>query len=208
MRISNYVCGPLGVNTYIVQDEGTGKAVIIDAGEFIDEIKEHIDRIGKENIVAILLTHSHFDHTLGAAELREYTGAPLMIHSLERDWVDDPQYNGVKYFMMASGAVFSRPDEVFHNGDGIEVGDTVLKVMHTPGHSPGSCCFISGDTVFSGDTLFQMSVGRTDLAGGNSLHLRESLSRLTAMEGEYRVYPGHGSPTAMSYERQNNPFME
>ena len=208
MRISNYVCGPLGVNTYIVQDEGTGKAVIIDAAELIDEMKEHIDRIGKENIVAILLTHCHFDHTMGAADLRDYTGAPVMIHNLERDWLDDPQKNSVKYFMMASGAVFPKPDSVFHDGDEIEVGDTVLRVMHTAGHSPGSCCFMAENVIFSGDTLFQCSVGRTDLEGGNSRHLRESLARLMAIDGDRKVYPGHGSPTALSYERQNNPFVE
>ncbi len=208
MRISNYVCGPLGVNTYILQDEGTGKAVIIDAAELIDEIKEHIDRIGKENIVAILLTHCHFDHTTGAADLRNYTGAPVMIHHFEEDWVDNPQYNGVKYFMAARNTVFPKPDKVFRDGDEIEVGDTVLKVMHTAGHSPGSCCFIAEDVIFSGDTLFQCSVGRTDLPGGNSRHLRESLSKLMALEGNYKVYPGHGSPTALSYERQNNPFVE
>jgi len=208
MRISNYVCGPLGVNTYIVQDEGTGKAVIIDAAEFFCELKEHIDRIGKENIAAILLTHCHFDHTMGAAELRDYTGAPVMIHNLEQNWVDDPEYNGVKYFMMASGTRFPKPDKVMHNGDVIEFGDSSLTVMHTPGHSPGSCCFVSGDVIFSGDTLFQVSVGRTDLPGGNSRHLRESLSRLTAMDDDCKVYPGHGSPTTIGYERQNNPFME
>jgi len=208
MRISNYVCGPLGVNTYIVQDEGTGKAVIIDAAEFFCELKEHIDRIGKENIAAILLTHCHFDHTMGAAELRDYTGAPVMIHNLEQNWVDDPEHNGVKYFMMASGTRFPKPDKVMHNGDVIEFGDSSLTVMHTPGHSPGSCCFVSGDVIFSGDTLFQVSVGRTDLPGGNSRHLRESLSRLTTMPDDCKVYPGHGSPTTIGYERQNNPFME
>ncbi len=208
MRISNYVCGPLGVNTYIVQDEGTGKAVIIDAAEFFGELKEHIDRIGKENIAAILLTHCHFDHTMGAAELRDYTGAPVMIHNLEQNWVDDPEYNGVKYFMMASGTRFPKPDKALHSGDVIEFGDSSLTVMHTPGHSPGSCCFVSGDVIFSGDTLFQVSVGRTDLPGGNSRHLRESLSRLTTMPDDCKVYPGHGSPTTIGYERQNNPFME
>jgi len=208
MRISNYVCGPLGVNTYIVQDEGTGKAVIIDAAELIDEMKEHIDRIGKENITAILLTHCHFDHTLGAAALRDYTGAPVMIHSLEGDWVDDPQKNCVKYFMMAAGAVFPKPDKIFHDGDVIEAGDLSLKVMHTAGHSPGSCCFIAENVIFSGDTLFQCSAGRTDLPGGNSRHLRQSLAKLMALDGEYKVYPGHDAPTTLSYERRNNPFVE
>lgn len=207
MRISNYVCGPLGVNTYIVQDEGTGKAVVIDPAAFIDEIREHIDRIGKENITAILLTHCHFDHTMGAAELRDYTGAPVMIHILEGEWTDDPERNGVKYFMMASNAVFPKPDKLLHNGDIIAAGDLELKVMHTAGHSPGSCCFIAENVIFSGDTLFQCGVGRTDLAGGNSRHLRESLERLMALDIDYKVYPGHYAPTSLSFERKNNPYL-
>lgn len=208
MRISIYVCGALGSNCYILQDEGTGKAAIIDAGEFIDEIKEHIDRIGKENIVGILLTHCHFDHTMGAAELRDYTGAPLMIHALEEEWVDDPKRNGVRYFMMAASARFPKPDKAFHDGDIIEVGDLPVKVMHTAGHSPGSCCFIAEDVIFSGDTLFQSSIGRTDLPGGNSAHIRQSLARLAALEGSMKVYPGHGEPTTIEFERENNPYME
>lgn len=207
MRISNYVCGPLMSNCYIVQDEGTGKAVIIDAGECIDELREHIDRIGKDNICAILLTHCHFDHTMGAARLREYTGAPLMIHTSEGDWVDDPARNGVKYFMAAADAVFPKPDRLLSSGDIITAGDLSIEVMHTPGHSPGSCCFIAGDCIFSGDTLFCCGVGRTDLPGGSSAHLMRSLGRLAELEGDMRVYPGHGEPTSLSYERSNNPYM-
>jgi len=207
MRISNYVCGALGSNCFIVQDEGTGKAVIIDAGEFIEEIREHIDRIGKENIVAILLTHCHFDHTMGAAELRDYTGAPLMIHKFEEEWVDDPKRNGVKYFMMAASARFPKPDKTFGDGDVIQVGDLELKVMHTAGHSPGSCCFIAEDTIFSGDTLFLCGVGRTDLPGGNRTHIMHSLGRLSELDGVMKVYPGHGEPTTIAYEIENNPYM-
>ena len=208
MRISNYVCGALGSNCYILQDEGTGRAVIIDAGEFFDEIKEHIDRIGRENITAILLTHCHFDHTMGAAELREYTGAPLMIHALESDWADDPKRNGASLFMMASGARFPKPDKALHDGDTIEVGDLAVKVMHTPGHSPGSCCFAAGDVLFSGDTLFLTGIGRTDLHGGNYTHIKQSLDRLAALDGSIKVYPGHGEPTTIAFERENNPYME
>ncbi len=208
MRISNYVCGALMSNCYILQDEGTGKAVIIDAGEFISEIKEHIDRVGRENIEAILLTHCHFDHTMGAAELREYTGAPLMIHSLEEEWVDSPARNGVKYFMMAAGAKFPKPDKVFHDGDVIEVGDLSVKVMHTAGHSPGSCCFIAENAIFSGDTLFCGGIGRTDLPGGERRHIMQSLARLSALDGDMKVYPGHGEPTTIAFERENNPYME
>jgi len=207
MRISNYVCGPLMSNCFILQDEGTGKTVIIDAGECMTELRKHIDRIGKENIVGILLTHCHFDHTMGAAELRDYTGAPLMIHVQEGEWVDDPGRNGIRYFMDAASTVFPKPDRLLHNDDIIEVGDISLRVMHTPGHSPGSCCFIAENCIFSGDTLFCCGVGRTDLPGGSSAHLMHSLGRLSGIEGDLRVYPGHGEPTSLSYERANNPYM-
>ena len=208
MRISSYVCGALGSNCYIIQDEGTGKAVIVDAGEFIPEIKEHIDRIGKENIVALLLTHCHFDHTMGASELREYTGTPLMIHAHEGDWVDDPKKNGIRYFMGASGVRFPKPDKVFRDGDIIEAGDLAIKVMHTPGHSPGSSCFAVENVLFSGDTLFLTSIGRTDLPGGSHTQISSSLQKLAALDGSIKVYPGHGEPTTIAFEREHNPYME
>ncbi len=207
MRISNYVCGPLMSNCYILQDEGTGKALIIDAGECMDELREHIDRIGRENITAIVLTHCHFDHTMGAAELRDYTGAPLMIHFSEGDWVDDPRHNGVQFFMDAANAVFPKPDRLLHDGDVIDAGDLSVRVIHTPGHSPGSCCLEAEGNLFTGDTLFYGGVGRTDLPGGNSMHLMRSLGKLADIAGDMRVYPGHGQPSSLDFERKNNPYM-
>lgn len=206
MRISTYMCGMVMSNCYIVQDEGTGKAVIIDAGEFFDELKEHIDRIGKQNIEAILLTHCHFDHVLGAAELKEYTGAPLMIHANEEEWVDAPGKNGLDFFFLGGNHRLAKPDRGLSGTDTIQVGDLTVEVMHTPGHSPGSSCFIIEDCIFSGDTLFHESYGRTDLPGGNRRQLLHSMKRLDALNGNCKVYPGHGEPTTIDHERKNNPI--
>lgn len=205
MRISTHGCSIVFTNCYFVQDEGTGKTAIIDPGEFTSEMREQIDRIGASNIEYILLTHCHFDHILGAAELHEYTGAPIAIHVSEEKALCDPNINGMNYFSV-DGVVLPRANVTFEEGDHFEVGDLSFEVLHTPGHSAGSCCFMCEDVMFSGDTLFYDSVGRTDLPTGSYNTLKKSLRRLTELDRDYRVYPGHGNPTKLSFEIENNPY--
>ena len=206
MRISIHQVGPIYVNCYVVSDEGTGETVVIDPGGVSEELLEQLDSIGAERIKYILLTHMHFDHTMGVNRVRDETGAKVLIHKLEEEGLHDPALNGVDAFGFRTG-VLPRADGTFEDGDIIEFGDSKLRVMHTPGHSAGSCCFIGDGVIFSGDTLFNMSAGRTDLATGSVLQLRESLRRLAALKGDYDVYPGHEDKTTLAYERKHNPYI-
>lgn len=207
MRISTFVSGSFSENCYVVQDEGTGKAVVIDPGEYSQELAEQIERIGRENITAILLTHCHFDHILGVAEVRELCGAPVMIHEQDADSLTDPARNGVMFFGLHFASSLVPADKTLREGDAVEAGDLSIKVIHTPGHTPGSCCFAVDGTLFSGDTLFPEACGRTDLPGGSRREMCTSLKRLAALEGDYRVFAGHGEPTTLEWERKHNPYI-
>lgn len=205
MRISTHVVTDFFTNCYIVQDEGTGRTAIIDPGEFNETIKEQIDRIGNEYIDYILLTHCHIDHILGAKELHEYTGAPVVIHSADAAGLIDNNINCINFFSGSGSA--PEADQTVNEGDRLSLGDLTIKVMHTPGHTIGSCCYIIDDTIFSGDTIFRMSCGRTDLPTGDDVKLMRSLGRIADMEGDYKIYSGHGEPTTLEFERKSNMYL-
>ncbi len=207
MRISTHVVTDFYSNCYIIQDEGTGRTAIIDPGEFADSIKEQIDRIGKEYIDYILLTHCHLDHIMGAAELHEYTGAPVAVCSADVPGLTDPFVNCLSFFGAMAGAA-PEADIILHDGDTLELGDLTIRVMHTPGHTVGSVCYIAGDAIFTGDTLFRESCGRIDLPTGSSSQLVESLHAIAALDGSLRVYSGHGEPSTIEYEREHNIYVK
>lgn len=206
MITSTHVVGYVLTNCYIVRDEGTGKSCVIDPGDFTDEMREQIETIGRENIEYILLTHGHFDHMLGAAELKRLTGAKIAIHELDAEILEDPRKNAMSFFMLDKG-VLPRADVLLREGDTLCVGDLTFTLMHTPGHTAGSSCFIVEDRIFSGDTLFLEGCGRTDLPTGDRAEIKKSLKRLAAMKGDYVVYPGHDIPTSLEHERKHNPDM-
>jgi len=206
MRISTHVVSDFMTNCYFLQDEGTGRTAIIDPGEFTDEMKEQIDRIGVEYFDYILLTHCHLDHMLGALEIHEYTGAPIAIYVADAPGLSDPSINGLDIFG-AKAEKLPQANIILHDGESLKLGDLRIKVMHTAGHTIGSVCFIVDDVIFSGDTIFRESCGRVDLPTGNSVHLARSLEKIVSLEGDYKIYSGHGNPTTLSYERRNNPYL-
>lgn len=190
-------------NIYLVSSEKA--AVIIDPGEMNGEIKDFInENVGKE--FAILLTHNHFDHIMGANEARDLCGGRILICEADAKGLGDAAVNLSERFCLPFTPF--KADGVFNDGDSFSVGDITIKVMVTPGHSKGSACFIMGDWMFSGDTLFRLSVGRTDFAGGDRAEQILSLKRLAAVEGEYEIYPGHGPATRLSFEKQYNPYIK
>jgi hydroxyacylglutathione hydrolase len=200
------VVGPLACNCYVVGDEVTRQAIVIDPGDDADELAAEIVSRGL-TITAIVATHAHFDHIVAAEQLRAATGAPFMLHDEDRPLLDWMQESG-RLFL---GVELPDPPEVdtsVTEGDRITAGTVALEVVHTPGHSPGSISLVAPDSVFSGDTLFAGSIGRTDLPGGDGQALLDAVrSKLFPLGESLMVYPGHGPTTTLGRERASNPFV-
>jgi glyoxylase-like metal-dependent hydrolase (beta-lactamase superfamily II) len=200
------VVGPLACNCYVVGEEATHRAIVIDPGGDADELAAEIVSQGL-TITAIVATHAHFDHIIAAEQLRALTGAPFMLHDDDRPLLDWMQESG-RLFL---GVELPPPPEVdtsVTEGDRIAAGTLELEVVHTPGHSPGSISLVAPDAVFSGDTLFAGSIGRTDLPGGDGQALLGAVrSKLFVLDEALMVYPGHGPTTTLGAERASNPFV-
>jgi glyoxylase-like metal-dependent hydrolase (beta-lactamase superfamily II) len=203
MRIISFRTGFISANTYIVYDENTLEGFIIDpGGNYKRIIKETEDN--KIRLKAQLLTHGHFDHCGASAELQEY-GVPVYIHCLDADKLTS-EGNLAGFF----GLPFEnfRADKILKGGETLIIAGMQIKVLHTPGHSEGGVCYICGNKIFCGDTIFYMSVGRTDFGDGNAQTLNDSIiNKLFKLEGDYELYPGHGQPTTLEFERKNNPMV-
>ena len=197
MKVKLLQVGPIGTNCYILEDEKTREAAVIDPGGDAPEIIRALE--GAE-LRYILLTHGHYDHTGGAAELLEaFPQAALYIHRADYEDVDPSLF---PLRTQASGVNF------YGEGDWITFGDGVkLLVLHTPGHSEGSVTLRCGDLLFCGDTLFAGSCGRTDFPGGSVPKILASLRRLGELEGDFQVLPGHMEPSTLEAERKQNPYL-
>lgn len=206
------VVGPLQCNCHLLADAGTREAVVIDPGDQAGEILAAVGRRGLR-VVAILHTHAHFDHIGATRELREATGAPVLLHAADREL-----YEALPEQLEAFGRMFGLPpvaarppvpvDRFVEDGDVVRFGREELRVLHTPGHTPGSVCYAGPGCVFTGDTLFRRSIGRTDLPGGDfELEARSILRRLYTLDPGTVVYPGHGPRTRIGEERAENPFV-
>lgn len=186
-------------NTFLVTADGVNAVVIDPCSPFVLSPLEHL---GLEYKV-VLLTHGHFDHVGGCAALQSI-GADIYCNEREKELIFSPQYLGL------FGGVTVPEFEVTHtfkDGDELNLYGLSFKVMHTAGHSAGSSCFVLGNALFTGDTLFKGGVGRTDLYTGSFSELVKSVKRLYALDGDYTVYCGHGDDTTLDSERKNNPFV-
>lgn len=208
INIETVPVGHLGTNCYIVSDSNTGRKAIIDPGYKSAELIKRIENAGKETFDYIFLTHGHFDHIWFSNEIKALTGAKVVISSKDHPFLSDGKLNLSATFGPRSlPEIFA--DITLNDGDTLNLGDTEFTFMLTPGHTMGSGCFISfkDKVIFSGDTLFKLSMGRTDFATGDALELQNSLNRLMSLNGDFAVYPGHGEPTSLEYERNNNPYV-
>ncbi|UKS26845.1 MBL fold metallo-hydrolase [Paenibacillus sp. HWE-109] len=206
INIESFVLGPVGTNAYLLSDSETKKGIIIDPGM---NPKSLIKRIADLDIVAILLTHAHFDHIGGVDEIRKLKKCPVYIHDLEADWLMNPKKNGSARWPELGVLIETDPAEfALDEGQTLEFLGIKLKVFHTPGHSPGSVSFLYDKHLFGGDVLFKLSVGRTDLPGGDNNTLLDSIQdKLFLLDDDVVVYPGHGAKTTIGFERENNPYV-
>jgi len=199
--------GEIAENCYIVPCS-ENSAIVVDPGSDCDEI---LYLLNSRNLTAIkiFLTHGHFDHIMAVSDLVKETGAVVYIHNEDKDCLTDTYRNlyssfcGTGKFKEITNAVFVEDNDI------ITQGEYEFRVLHTPGHSPGSSCFLceKGKVLFSGDTLFKGSVGNTSFPFSDYKTLMESLKKIAALEGDYRVYPGHGSYTTLEYEKLHNIFL-
>ncbi|AZK46186.1 MBL fold metallo-hydrolase [Paenibacillus lentus] len=206
LNIETFSLGPLQTNAYLIRGEDEGKAIVIDPGMNPAPL---IRRIEGLEIEAILLTHAHFDHIGGVEEIRRLKKCPVYLHSLESDWLTTPALNGSLRWAEVSPPIQSGPAEYeLAEGQKLKLIGHEFTVFHTPGHSPGSVSFLCGNHLFSGDVLFRMSVGRTDLPGGREADLFNSIrGKLFTLSDEVIVYPGHGPKTTIGFEKANNPYV-
>ena len=202
------LCLPVGMlqaNCYIVYEREGGDAVVIDPGAEEERILRQLEN-HKLHVAHVLLTHAHFDHMLAAKEVMEATGAELLVPADDAPALNDGRLNA-RFLLGVDTPYPLVPSRLLEEGNEVEAGELCLKVISTPGHTAGGCCYLCGDALFTGDTLFAGSIGRTDLPGGSFAALKQSLDKLAALPGDYTVYPGHGEPTTLEAERRGNPFM-
>ena len=196
MNIKTMQVGPLGTNCYLLEDEHTRAAAVIDPGGDGARIEAQLRADGAE-LKRILLTHAHFDHTGGVAELHAaHPDVPVFLHPADASRLGSDVFPPI-------GA----PTVPYGDGDVVKLGDLDIQVLHTPGHTPGGVCLLVGDALFTGDTLVQGSMGRIDFEGGSYEDIMASLARLAHLPGDFRVLPGHMDASTLERERKTNYYI-
>ena len=205
MNVQKIVVGQLDVNCYIISDEATSEALIIDPGDEAERIIELIE-VSRLKPEYIFFTHAHYDHVCAAKELHDRYKAIFLMHEKELT-----TYRRTMQLCISWGFSpedFPEPEQTLKDGDILSVGNLSFTVLHTPGHTPGSICLHGENLLFAGDTLFRGSVGRTDLPGGDYELLSRSLERLMLLPRETKVMCGHNGETSIAEEIRYNPFLK
>lgn len=204
MIIEKFTDTYFGENTYLVADKNSREGAVIDPGGDIKELMRYVE----DNCIQvkyIILTHGHGDHIGCVPELKEATNAQIVAHTDEKEILLDRKKN--LSYSMRCGAVEFEADKYVGEKDSVKIGDLKLTFLHTPGHTKGCICVKVGNHMFTGDTLFAGSMGRTDLYSGNNKQMEKSLKRLSNQEDNIIIYPGHGPNSTMGIEKTTNPYM-
>ncbi len=194
--------GELGNNCYLITDKATGKCALIDC---TDSSADMTSMFKDGKIEYILLTHGHYDHIGGVKKIKELTGAKVVISREDESMLSSSKASLSAYRGIPQDNV--KADITVGDGDVITLGESKISVIATPGHTKGGVCYLCDNSLFTGDTLFFCSCGRTDFPGGSTAQMRESLKKLSSLKGDYSVYPGHDQLTTLDFERKNNPYM-
>lgn len=208
MIMKMLVVGPFAANCYIVGSSTTKQGMIIDPGAEAETILTTVQQMGL-SISSIVITHAHIDHVGALREVQEKTHAQFAIHEAEKGFLSTAPMRMLTSLRISPVKSPPRPDRMLKDGDRVDVGDLHFVVLHTPGHSSGGMCLLGHGVVFSGDTLFNLGIGRTDFPGMSHERLMNSIrEKLMVLPDETVVYPGHGPATTIGDERRGNPFLQ
>ncbi len=206
LKLTYFQLGMLPTNVYLGVNEETGNGFLVDPAVYEPQVEDVMKEIGIKNLQYILLTHGHFDHILGVnGFLKNHPEAKVVIHREDEAFLTDPVLSHTFKHGLTQEPI--KADIIVEDGDVLAFDDTEFKVVHTPGHTRGSVVYLLDDLMFSGDTLFQLSCGRTDFPESDPAAMGPSLQKLAALEGNYHVLPGHNAFSELDFERANNPFM-
>ncbi len=205
LDIQGITVGPLATNCFLVVEPQSKEAVLVDPGAEADRLLDNLRHAGG-HLVAIVLTHAHGDHIGAVGELKTRTGAPVLVHRLEAEWLSDPQKN--LSALLGLPVTSPEADRLLDEGDTISLGGETLQVLHTPGHSPGGLSLHHDGILLCGDLLFLESIGRCDLPGGDLNTLTHSIqAKVYTLPDDTILYPGHGDTTTVGHEKRCNPFV-
>ncbi len=196
-------------NCFLMINENSGIFAVVDPSPALERIEETMQKNGLsgENFKYVLLTHGHFDHIYSVDDVRAKYGCKVCIHKSDADYLTDSIKNANKLFF-GEDLIMGAADVLLCGGDKIALGDETVTVISTPGHTPGCVCYLIGDDLITGDTLFDMSIGRSDLPGGDGRVLMDSLKMLSALDESIKIYPGHGSISTIGKQKRSNPYMK
>lgn len=208
LKITNISFPGFCANCYLATDESSGESFLVDSGAYGERQASYIRSLGVENLKYILLTHGHYDHILGVEKFREAFGGQVVIHALDEDKLSDMTKSLYIFSGNEKDFIPQKADIIVKDGDRIPFGDGEIEVIHTPGHTKGGVCYKIADVLFTGDTLFKGTIGRTDFPDSDEYEMLAALKKLYALENDFKVYPGHEGITTLNAEKQTNRYMK